>query len=74
MSVTVCVHARERESEIKQTKKKKMETEFPVAGIFMRAALYPVCVGYFTNGVVGRELDKISRAQERVKEKERGFD
>lgn len=51
-----------------------METEFPVAGIFMRAALYPVCVGYFTNGVEGRELDEISRAQERVKEKERGFD
>lgn len=51
-----------------------METEFPVAGIFMRAALYPVCVGYFTNGVEGRELDEISHAQERVKEKERGFD
>lgn len=67
------MHARERERD-KTNKKKKMETEFPVAGIFMRAALYPVCVGYFTNGVEGRELDEISHAQERVKEKERGFD
>lgn len=29
-----------------------------MAGIFICAALYPVCVGYFTNGVVGRELGR----------------
>lgn len=40
----------------------------------MRAALYPVCVGYFTNGVVGRELGRNFPCPERVKEKESGFD
>ena len=68
----VCMPERERFK--KKKKKKEDRARVPVVGIFMRAALYPVCVGYFTNGVVGRELGRNFPCPERVKEKESGFD
>ena len=66
-----CLCACQRERDLK---KKEDRARVPVVGIFMRAALYPVCLGYFTNGVVGRELGRNFPCPERVKEKESGFD